>query len=91
MRCTTFDFEKEEEENLNKMKCAGVVVDLCSEYASLVCLECKKDGSVRWTIDLRSFDKHTVKNCFLLPKIEQCLDTLRGNQYFSTLNLTSGY
>ena len=91
MRRTPFHFEKEEEENLNKMKRAGVVVDSCSEYASPVCLVRKKDGSVRWTIDLRSLNKRTVKDCFPLPKIEQCLDTLQGNQYFSTLDCASGY
>ena len=51
MRRTPFHFDKEEEENLNKMKRAGVVVDSCSEYASPVCLVRKMDGSVRWTID----------------------------------------
>ena len=86
-----FHFEKEEEENLTKMKCAGVVVNSCSEYASLVCLVHKKDGNVRWTINLRSLNKHTVKDCFPLPKIEQCLDNLWGKQYFSTLNCASGY
>ena len=67
MRRTPFHFEKEEE-NLNKIKRAGVVVDSCSEYASPVCLVCKKDGSIRWTIDLRSLNKRAVKDCFPLPR-----------------------
>ena len=73
------------------MKCVGLVVDSCSEYASPVYLLRKKDGSLGWTIDLRSPNKCTVKDCFPLPKMEQCLDNLRGNQYFSTLNLALGY
>ena len=64
-----------------------MVVDSSSEYASPVCLVRKKDGSVRWTIDLRSLNKHTGKDCFPLPKMEQCLD----NHYFFTLDCASGY
>ena len=52
MRRTPFHIEIEEEENLNKMKLAGVVVDSCSEYASQVCLVRLK-GRER-TLDNRS-------------------------------------
>ena len=34
---------------------------------------------------------YTVKDCFPMPRIEQCLDILCGNWYFSTLDLLSGY
>ena len=62
-----------------------------SEYAHPVCLVRKRDGSVRWCIDMRKLNFYTVKDCFPIPRIEQCLDTLCGNRYFSTLDLLSGY
>ena len=91
MRRTPIHFEAEEEANLKKMLDAGVITESCSEYAHPVCLVCKKDGSVRWCIDTRILNSYTVKDRFPLPKIQQCLDTLCGNRYFSTLDLASGY
>ena len=40
---------------------------------------------------MRKLNFYTVKDCFPIPRIEQCLDTLCGNRYFSTLDLLSGY
>ena len=91
MRRTPLHFEKEEEASLKKMLDAGVIVESNSEYAHPVCLVRKKDGSVRWCIDMRKLNFYTVKDCFPIPRIEQCLDTLCGNRYFSTLDLLSGY
>ena len=88
---TPIYFEAEEEANLKKMLDAGVFTESCSEYAHPVCLVRKKDGSVRCCIDTRVLNSYTVKDRFPLPKIEQCLDTLCGNHYFSTLDLASGY
>ena len=42
-------------------------------------------------MDFRFLNQKTVKDCFPLPIIEECLDTLQGNTYFSTLGLSSGY
>ena len=91
IRRTPIHFEAEEGANLKKMLDAGVITESCSEYAHPVCLVRKKDGSVRWCIDTRVLNSYTVKDRFPLPKIEQCLDTLCGNRYFSTLDIASGY
>ena len=91
MRRTPIHFEQEEEATLKKMLDAGVIVESKSEYAHPVCLVRKKDGSVRYCIDMRLLNQYTVKDRFPLPRIEQCLDTLCGNRYFSTLDLAAGY
>ena len=64
MRRTPLHFEKEEEASLKKMLDAGVIVESNSEYAHPVCLVRKKDGSVRWCIDMRKLNFYTVKDCF---------------------------
>ena len=91
MRRTPFHFEKEEEAHLQKMLDSEVITESSSEYAHPVCLVRKRDGGVRWCIDLRALNAVTVKDAFPLPKIEQCLDTLRGTQFYSTLDLAAGY
>src|SRR5204863_7144021 len=51
----------------------------------------KKDGTLRLCIDYRALNKVTVKNRYLLPRIEELMDRLAGAKYFSKIDLYSGY
>ena len=91
MRRTPLGFEGEEKKHLDSMLAAGVIRPSVSEWASAPVLVRKKDGGVRWCIDFRALNDKTVKDQYPLPLIEDCLDTLAGTIYFSTLDLASGY
>ena len=69
----------------------GIVEPSSSEWASPPVLVRKKDGKLRYCIDYRKLNNVTVKDAFPIPKIETCLDTLRGSVYMSTLDMASGY
>ena len=51
----------------------------------------KKDGRLRFCIDLRKLNNRTVKDAYSLPRIESILDSLGGARVFSTLDLKAGY
>ena len=51
----------------------------------------KNDGSFRMCMDYRSLNKHTIKNHFLVPHIEDIFEYLQGSTYYSRFNLKSGY
>ena len=51
----------------------------------------KKDGSVRWCVDYRALNKVTIKDSYPLPLIEECMDTLAGNKWFSKLDANAAY
>ena len=73
------------------------MLDICaiwkshSPWASTIVLVWKKDGSLRFYINLRKLNNQTVKNTYLLPHIDETLDSIWGSQWFSSLDLKSEY
>ncbi|KAJ9544548.1 hypothetical protein OSB04_024255 [Centaurea solstitialis] len=51
----------------------------------------KKDGSMRMCIDYCELNKLTVKNRYPLPRIDDLFDQLQGADWFSKIDLRSGY
>ena len=64
MRQTPLGYANEEQEHLEKLLKAGVIETSCSEWASPSMLVRKRDGSVRWCINLRKLNDVTVKDCY---------------------------
>ena len=50
-----------------------------------------KDGTLRMFIDYRHINKVTMKNKYLLPRIEDLFDQLNGAGVFSKIDLRSRY
>ncbi|KAL7851957.1 hypothetical protein SRHO_G00177420 [Serrasalmus rhombeus] len=63
----------------------------CSPYSSPVVVVQKKDGTIRLCVDYRQLNSKTRKDAYPLPRIDESLDALGGAQFFSTLDLASGY
>ena len=51
----------------------------------------KKDVTLRFCINFRQLNKATVKNKYLLPRIDDLFDQLRGAKIFSKIDLRSRY
>ena len=51
----------------------------------------KKDGTLRLCIDYRQLNKLTVKNKYLLPRINDLFDQQKGASIFSKIDLRFGY
>jgi hypothetical protein len=51
----------------------------------------KESGEWRLVTDYRALNKITVKNRYPLPRIEDLLDQLKGEKYFTKMDLTMGY
>ena len=46
---------------------------------------------MRWCLDFRRLNAVTKKDAFSLPLISDCIESLAGNRYMSTLDMASGY
>ncbi|GKC58628.1 putative reverse transcriptase domain-containing protein, partial [Tanacetum coccineum] len=69
----------------------GFIRPSSSPWGAPVLFVKKKDGSFRMCIDYRELNKLTIKNHYPLPRIDDLFDQLQGSQYFSKIDLRSGY
>ena len=79
------------EKCIDDMLDQGVIRPSTSPWASPVVLVKKPDGSDRFCADLRRVNAITKKDSYPLPRIAESLDALAGTQYFSSMDLMSGY
>lgn len=69
----------------------GVITPSTSPWSSPVLLTPKKNGTYRFCVDYRRLNAVTSPDPFPMPLIEDILNTLSGQQIYSTLDLKNGY
>jgi hypothetical protein len=81
-------FLKEEIERLLQQ---GLIVPSESPWTSPALVVGKANGQMRLVVDYRKLNQVTKPDAYPLPKIAEMLDALAHCEYFSTLDLTSGF
>ena len=89
-RCSVTENE-EIKRQIQEMLQKGHIRPSSSPCGSPIMLVQKKDGTWGIFIDYRALNKITVWNRYLIPRIDDLLDQLKGAKYFSKIELNSGY
>ena len=69
----------------------GMIRPSVSPWGAPVLFVKKKDGSLRLCIDYRELNKLTIKNKYLLPRIDDLFDQLKDAVHFSKIDLRTEY
>ncbi|GJR85509.1 putative reverse transcriptase domain-containing protein [Tanacetum coccineum] len=76
---------------LQELAYRGFIRPSTSPWGAPVLFVKMKDGSFRMCIDYWELNKLTVKNHYLLPRIDDLFDQLQGSSFYSKIDLRSGY
>jgi hypothetical protein len=78
-------------EEIDKMLRSRVIQPSSSDWTSPIVLAKKPDGTLRFCVDLRKLNKQLEKDKYPCPRIQDIIDQLSGNRYFSTLDFNTAY
>jgi hypothetical protein len=78
-------------EHIKELLEKGFICPSSSPWGAPVFFVPKKDDAQRLCVDYHALNEVTVKNKYLLPKIDDMFNQLHGVCVFSKINLRSGY
>ena len=82
---------KELKEQLQDLLDKGFIRPSISPWGAPILFMKKKDGTLRLYIDYKELNTVTIKNKYPFLRIDDLFDQLQGAQFFSKINLRSGY
>lgn len=82
---------KLEEAEVNKQIPAGVIEHAQSEWAAPVLFAAKKDGRLCFCVEYRPINAVCVGDTYLLPLLNDFIDSIGTVKIFSTVDVNSGY
>ncbi|GKD23522.1 putative reverse transcriptase domain-containing protein, partial [Tanacetum coccineum] len=89
-RLTSFEM-KELSDQLQELSDKRFIRPSSSPWGAPVLFVKKKDGSFNMCIDYRELINLTVKNRYMLPRIDDLFNQLQGSSVYSKIDLRSGY
>jgi hypothetical protein len=78
-------------EHIKELLENGFIHPSSSPWGAPMIFVSKKDGTQKLCVDYHALNEVTIKNKYLLPRIDDLFDLLRGACVFSKIDLRSRY
>lgn len=90
---TSIEQQNRIENEIKSLMNAGLIRYSSSPYASPVTLAFKKEDNekTRFCIDYRKLNEKVIPDKYPMPRIEDIIDNLYGNKFFSVFDVRSGF
>ena len=62
-----------------------------SPWSSCVVVVRKANGEIRLCLDVRAVNARSKHDSYPLPRVDTCLESMHGSQFFSSLDLANGF
>jgi hypothetical protein len=82
-------FNDEIEKTIKESLAMGHIRPNTSPFALSIIWVLKKDGTLRMCVDYRALNKKTIKNKYPIPRIDELMDELHGEVFFTQIDLRS--
>ncbi|GJP32787.1 hypothetical protein CLOM_g17383, partial [Closterium sp. NIES-68] len=76
---------------LDYLLAKGFIRPSTSPFAAPIVFTPKKDGGLRMCTGYRALNRVTIKSCYPIPRTDELINNLRGDRYFSKIDLRGGY
>lgn len=93
VRRIPFKLRDKVEEHIKTLIAQDIIekVEVPTAWISPVVPIVKKNGEIRLCVDMCRANEAIIRERYSLPILEDILDTIRGNNWFSTLDIKSAY
>ena len=82
---------EEVQEHLQEMLDGGTIRPSQSPWCNAEVLVHKKDGGLQFCIDFCRLNSRTKKDAYLLPQMQETMESMVGARFFSIMDLKSGF
>ena len=90
-RCLPLHQQQDVKDHIESLLKQDIIRPSRSPWSAPIVVVCKPDGSIQLCVDYRKLNDITTKDAFPMPRIDDAIDAMRGANYFTTLDLASGY
>ncbi len=73
------------------MEKEGTIIKSTGPWCSPIVLVRKKDGTICFCVEYHKLNDATHKDTYLIPRIDDILEAIRGAKHFCNIDLSSGY
>lgn len=84
-------YKKQDARELDEMKKDRIIEKLTCELASSIVVMTKKNRKIRISIDYRKLNQTTQFNAYTTQRVDELLDTIKGDNFITTLDLVKRY